>query len=44
MPRIKIVESGWEGFNGSFGTAVFEDGIAEVSLSKPTISAPLFAS
>lgn len=31
MPRIRITEKGWQGFTGNMGTAVFEDGVADVS-------------
>jgi len=31
MPRIRITEKGWTGFTGSMGTAIFQDGEADVS-------------
>lgn len=31
MPRIRITEKGWAGFTGNMGTAIFENGEAEVS-------------
>ena len=28
--KVKIIQKGWEGYNGTFGAAVFKDGVAEV--------------